>query len=373
MNDPHRPSDDNAPSESDAGGLAGSSPQPSGSDTSHPEPGPDHLRPTSPFTLSLHGFWRVTKRVVAQIGEDSLSLVAAGVAFYLLLAMIPAVGSLVSIYGMLSSPAEVSSLVAEIGRWAPQEVTALLSDQLQRITQSSNTALSFGALFALLLSIWSVNRGTKSLIEGLNIAYDEKERRNIVWLNLASMGITFVVLLFVAALSVTLSFVLSFVPTTDQLGTLGQAAVTTASWIGMSAAILAVLAFIYRFGPNRSRPHWVWVSPGSVLALAGLIGGSRLFALYAEHFASYNETFGALSGVVVTLTWLWLSAFCVLLGAEVNAELEHETLYDTTVGPQAAIGERGAYVADDVPPGVQSAWDAHREHREHRDQEQAAS
>lgn len=182
-------------------------------------------------------------------------------------------------------------------------------------------------------------------MEGLNVAYDEEEGRGFIWLKVVTLALTIALMLGVVIALVLMMAVpaaLAFV----QLGPIVETVIVGASWMLLLVLLTVALACLYRFGPDRDQPEWCWTSPGALLACAVSLIASIGFALYAANFGSYNETFGSLSGAIVLLTWLWISAYVVLMGAELNAEMEAQTRYDTTIGPEEPMGERGAVKAD---------------------------
>ncbi|MCA9567985.1 MAG: YihY/virulence factor BrkB family protein, partial [Myxococcales bacterium] len=290
-------------------------------------------------------------RIWVEIGRKELALVAAGVAFYGLLALFPALAGVASLYGVWSTPTDVITLVHAARGVLPSALVSLLTEQLGSLTRTDDSTLTWSAALGLALSVWSANRGTKALFAGLNIVYDERERRSFVLLNAESIGVTVVGLV---ALTVALG-ALTVLPALDLVDRVPSGSLDALRYSALALGMLLALALVYAVGPDRRRPRWAWVSVGSVVATGLWLVGCAGFSLYVETFGSYNQTFGALAGVAVTLTWLWMTAWVVLFGAEVNAELEHETLADSTVGPDRPLGERGAWVADDVPEGVRRA------------------
>ncbi len=303
-----------------------------------------------PFELGWQGWWHATRRVVRSVASDNLSLVAAGVAFYTLLALFPAAVVVVAVFGLVADSSTAIAAVYEFDQLLPTAATELATEQLVRIADSNDSWLSTGALTGLAVAFWSANRGTKSLITGLNVSYDEQEERSLIHLNLLAFAMTIGLLLLFAALA---TFATTTASWSDPTGLL-----TAARWGVALVALHASLATLYRFGPDRRQPRWPWIGIGTVLASLGCVLTSFGFSIYVDYFDAYNETFGTLAGVAITLTWLWANAFVVLCGAEINAELEHETLSDSTVGPDRPRGERGAYVADHVPSEVQETLDA---------------
>jgi membrane protein len=288
-------------------------------------------------------FWRVKN----EMARDSLSLVAAGVAFYGLLSLFPLITVLVSIYGLVVEPQAAQQQVAALGEVLPQDTRQILDEQLTRVTASANTALTFGVIFGIVLALWSAGAGTKALIEGLNIAYGEEEKRGFIKLNAVALGLTLGLILFMI-LALALVAILPAL-----IGSLGLPSTIQnwARWLRwpiLALAFMVALAALYRYAPSRSGPRWRWVTPGAVGATVLWIIGSLLFSWYVSSFGSYNETYGSLAAVVVLMLWFWVSALIVLLGAEWNAETEHQTEKDTTSGRERPLGQRGAYVADTV-------------------------
>jgi membrane protein len=300
-----------------------------------------------PGAIPKAGWRDILWRVKDEMARDSLSLVAAGVAFYGLLALFPLISALISIYGLVVEPQVAQQQVAALGEILPQQTRQIVEEQLTRVTASANPALGAGVIFGLLLTLWSAGAGTKALMEGLNIVNDEEEKRGFIKLNAVALGLTLGLILFMI---VALALV-AILPAL--IGSLGLPEVVRESarwlrWPILALAFMIALAALYRFAPSRSGPRWRWVTPGAVGATVLWIIGSVLFSWYVSKFGSYNETYGSLAAVVVLMLWFWLSALIVLLGAEWNAETEHQTRADTTTGDERPLGERGAYVADTV-------------------------
>jgi membrane protein len=302
-----------------------------------------------PHQIPWRGWVEVLKRVVRKTSENSIGLVAAGVAFYALLAIFPAIGALISIYGLVSDPAQVDQQFAGTRGFMPNEVYTMISGQMRDVASHSGGALGTGLVAAIAVSLWSANKGTKSLIEALNIVYDEDEKRGFFRLNLLAITMTlFLVMLGVLAVAavVALPVVLGFVG----LGSVAEALMQWLRWPLLAAVVLLTLAVVYRYGPSRRMARWQWVTWGSGVAVVLWLAASGLFSFYVANFASYNATYGSLGAVIVMLMWLFLSAFIVLLGAEINAEMERQTAMDTTRNGDKPMGRRGAYVADNLPP-----------------------
>ena len=300
-----------------------------------------------PWQIPLAGWKDILWRVYNQITEDRLLAVAAGVVFYGLLAIFPTITAFVSIYALFADASTVQAHVALLANLVPPDVLGPIQEQIQRVVETRNVNLSFAFVFSFLLALWSSNAGMKAVIDALNVAYDETERRGFVKLTLISMAMTVGAIL---AGLVGLAAVVVFPIVLSYLGIAsgGEMIVSLLRWPVLFAILLLGLAVLYRFGPNRTRPRWEWLSVGTVFAVLSWIVGSFLFSYYLSRFANYNATYGSLAAGIGLMMWMWLSAIIVLLGAELNAEIEHQTAEDTTVGPGRPLGRRGAYVADTV-------------------------
>lgn len=298
-----------------------------------------------PSELPASGWKDILTRVKNEVSEDNVSIVAAGVAFYGLMALAPAIAALVSIYGMFASPASIQSHFSNLVGVMPEDARQLLLDQITRIATSSETNLSIAAAGALLLALLSAMKGSKALITAANIAYDERERRGFIKLNAAAFSLTVASVVFVI---VALAFIAGFPVVVQQipLPASVQTGISLLRWPVLGLLLILGLAGFYRYAANRHEPKWRWVTWGSVASTVLWIIGSILFSFYVSRFGSYNETYGSLGAVVILLMWFYLSAYVVLLGAELNSEMEHQTARDSTTGPSAPMGGRGAYVAD---------------------------
>jgi membrane protein len=300
-----------------------------------------------PGEIPARGWWDVLMRVKDDISRNNLSLIAAGAAFYAFLAIPSALTSLVSLYGLVFNPADVQRQIESMQGVLPGESVQLISGQLQNITSGSNSKLGIGLIVSLLIALWSARSGTSSMITALNISYGEAEKRSFVRFQMVALGLTAGVVLF-AVVALALIAVLPAIIDLLPFGGFGKTLAAIIRWPILLALLMVCLAAIYRFAPSREEPRWRWVSWGAVVATVLWIIGSALFSLYVGKFASYDKTYGSLGGVVVLLMWLYLSSFIVLLGAQLNAEIEHQTARDSTTGRQQPMGTRGARVADTV-------------------------
>jgi membrane protein len=303
----------------------------------------------TPRQIPRAGWRDVILRTKDAIPADHVSIVAAGVAFFGLLALFPAIASLIAIAGLVLDPADIAGQLQAVAGALPESAAEILRAQARKVTEGAGAGIGIGAALGILLSLWSASKGMKTLIEGMNIAYGEEESRGFVRLNLVALALT---LFLILGLIVAFAAAVALPVLLGSLG-LGDAARTAVAWGRWPLlALLAVLglAVIYRFGPSRHGARWRWVSPGAVLATLLWIAATVGFSIYVGNFGSYNETYGALGGVIVLLTWLWISAFVVLLGAELNSEAEQQTRRDTTTGMPRPEGARRAVTADTTGP-----------------------
>ncbi|HEV7873376.1 MAG TPA: YihY/virulence factor BrkB family protein [Enterovirga sp.] len=301
----------------------------------------------SPTDIPAKGWMDIAWRVYAEIGDDRILAVAAGVTFYALLALFPAIGAFVSIYGLFADPGTINEHLASLGGFLPGGAIDVIGDQVKRITGKGTGTLGLALVSGLAISLWSANAGMKAIFDALNVAYGEREKRGFVRLNLQSLAFTLGALVFLAiavTVVVGVPVILKFVG----LGKFGEWLIWLGRWPAMFLVILLALAVLYRYGPSRDKPQWRWVTPGSILAALGWMAFSMLFSWYVGSFGNYNETYGSLGAAIGFLTWVWLSTTIVLVGAELNAEIEHQTKHDTTKGPPQPLGARGAKMADTV-------------------------
>ncbi len=309
-----------------------------------PTPGRDAAKPSD---IPARGWWAIAKRVAAKVSSDRLLTEAAAITFYALLALFPALAATVSLYGLIADPATISDHLDTLSGVVPGGGMKIISDQVHNLTANGDKALGFAALLGLLTSLWSANQATKALFDALNVVYGETEKRGFLLRTAVTLaftlgGIVFVLLALTAVVAVPV--VLDFVG----LGGVAGPLLRILRWPLILAALAVLLACIYRFGPSRERARWQWVSWGGGFAAVAWVVGSAAFSYYVSHFGNYDKTYGSLGAAVGFLTWVWLSATIVLIGAELNAETEQQTARDTTTGPEQAPGHRGARKADAV-------------------------
>lgn len=300
-----------------------------------------------PTDIPAKGWKDIVLRVKDELSNDHVALIAAGVAFYALLAIFPAITALMALAGLVLEPAQVTAQFETLTGMIPQAAAQIILDQAVAVTDSESGGLSVAFGIGLLLAIYSASKGMGSLIEGLNVAYDEDETRGFVKRTLWTLGLTLFLIVglllgLMAALAVPA--ILAFLNLPDWLET----TLSLSRWVLLALMTITGLAVLYRFGPSRDNARWSWLSPGAIAACAIWVAASVGFSIYVGNFASYNESFGSMAGVIILLMWLWISAFIVLLGAELNAEMEAQTAVDTTVGPDEPMGQRGAQKADNL-------------------------
>lgn len=302
---------------------------------------------SSPWQIPWAGWKDIFWRTYEQIDEDRVLAVAGGVVFFGLLAMFPAISALVSFYGLFAKGASISDHLAAIAGVVPQEAFSIIQEQITRLVSKGDAKLSFGFIFGLGLALWSANAGMKALMDALNVVYDEKEKRGFIKLNLVSLCFT---LGAIAALLAAIAFVVVFPLLLNRLG-LGSFAETLIwilRWPALLVLVLLGLAILYRYGPSRTEPKWEWVTVGSLFAAIAWLAGSAALSLYLEKFANYDETYGSLGAAIGLMTWMWMSVIVILVGAELNSEIEHQTARDSTIGREKPLGARGAAMADTV-------------------------
>ena len=277
-----------------------------------------------PIEIPGRGFKDVLLRVKDQLAEDHVDILAGGIAFYALLAIFPTLIALVSLYALIADPVSVERQAREISGVLPSAADQLVNQQLGEIIKSSAEKLSLGLFLSLAAVLWSASAGTLSLIEGVNIAFDERETRSFI--RLRGMALLMAAVLVVAGLlSLGVIAVLPVVLGAIGLGSAAETLISIGRWPVLAAGVVVGLAALYRYAPNRTKPRWRWVSWGAVTATVVWIAASVGLSLYVENFGTYNKTYGALAGVIVLMLWLYVSMYAILLGAELDAELEAQT------------------------------------------------
>ena len=301
-----------------------------------------------PSEIPAKGWKDIIWRVYDGIQNDRILLVAAGVTFYALLALFPTIAAVVSLYGLFADASTISEHLKLISGFLPEGALTVIGDQVTRITSHGNATLGFAFAGTLLLSLWGANAGTKAIFDALNIIYKEREKRSFLELTFKSLlftiaGLVLVLVAIAGVVAVPLALKLLGIPKES-----GAAILVLLRWPLLYVVILLALACLYRYGPSRAHPQWSWVTWGSAIAGAIWIASSLLLSWYVANFGTYNATYGSLGAVIGFMIWMWLSTIVVLVGAEINAEMEHQTTKDTTAGGGKPMGARGATMADEI-------------------------
>lgn len=303
----------------------------------------------TPSEIPTAGWVDVGKRTAREFSRDRLMAVAAGVTFYALLALFPAIAALISLYGLFFEPDQVGEQLQALEGVLPGGALEVIQGQVERVAGQGGGSLTLGFVGGLLVTLWSANAGMKAIFDALDVVYDEEETRSFLTLNAITLLFTLCAMLVIGALiaSVTL------MPALFAAIPFGETVETLARWLRWPIALVLIaglLALLYRYGPSRRRPRWRWVLWGATIGAVAWVVFSMLFSWYVANFGTYNATYGSLGAVVGFMVWIWLSTTIVLLAAELNAEAERQTARDTTVPPREPIGRRGAAAADSVAP-----------------------
>jgi membrane protein len=298
-----------------------------------------------PSEIPRPGWWDILLRVKDDLSRTNVSLIAAGLAFYAFLAIPSALTALVALYGLAFDPSAVGKQIDAMSAIMPADAIRIVSTILTSITTSSGSKLSVALGISVLLALWSARSGTASLMTALNMAYEEEEKRGFIRFNVHAFVLTLFATIF-ALLALALVAVLPVVIDLLPLGSYGKLVASVVRWPVLVLLLVASLSAIYRFAPSREQARWRWVSWGATVATMLWLVGSILFSLYVSTIAAYDKTYGSLGAVVVLLMWLYVTCYVILLGAELNAGIEHQTARDSTTGTPRPMGERGARVAD---------------------------
>ena len=302
-----------------------------------------------PCEIPALGWKDVLLRVYNGISDDRILANAAGVTYYALLALFPGIAALVSIYGLFGDPNTIVSHIDAVAGFAPGGAIDIVRDELTRLSAQGSTALGVSFLVGLVISLWSANSGIKALFDSLNAVYEEKEKRSFIRLNLVTLSFT------IAAIAFLLIALVCIIALPVALNYLPVPGVTTllleiGRWPILAVLVAFVLTLIYRYGPSRAEPQWQWITWGSAFAAIVWLAASALFSWYAANFGNFNKTYGSLGAVIGFMTWMWLSIIVVLVGAKLNAEIEHQTARDCTTGRPKRLDMRGAKMADTIGP-----------------------
>jgi membrane protein len=300
-----------------------------------------------PADIPARGWQQILKRGWKEAKADQVPLLSAGVAFYSFLAIFPALIAIVSLYGLFADPATITAQLNSLTEALPAQARQVITDQVTALT-ARRSALGIGLIISVAIALWSASSGVSNLITAINAAYDEEEKRNFVKKRLLSLGMTLGAIVFML---IMLGIVAVLPPLLENLfgGSALRWVFQILGWLVLLVLVIVVLAILYRVAPDRDAPKLKWVSVGAVVATVIWLLASIGFSIYSSTFGNYAKTYGVFAGIVVLLFWLWLSAYAILLGAEINAESEQQTVADTTKGPEEPLGERGATKADSIP------------------------
>ena len=301
----------------------------------------------TPSEIPAKGWADILWRVWEEFSEDRILLVAGGTTFYLLLALFPALAAFVSLYGFVADPVTIAEHIAFLGGVLPSGGLEIINNQLKSLAAQDTDALSVGFFVGLAVTLWSANSGLKSLFEGMNVAYGETEKRGIIKLNLLSLAFTMGAMLVGIGLIVSVGIVPAALAVL-RLDHWTEILVSTLRWPLLLLVIGIGITVLYQFGPSREKAKWRWLTWGAALATIVWIVASWAFSFYLQNFADYNATYGTLGAVIGFMIWTWISVIILLIGAELNAELEHQTAKDSTTGSPKKMGSRGAEMADTV-------------------------
>jgi len=312
---------------------------------------------SAPQEVPAAGWKDILWRTWGEISNDRVTLIAAGVTYYLLLALFPALTAFVSLYGLFTEPATVQEHVNMLSTIVPAGGMEIISEQLQRLTSNGGSTLGLALFISLALALWSASSGVKSLFEAMNVAYDERETRNFFVLNGLALGFTLggvIAAVVMIGIVVILPAIVGFLPIPGGLDWLLQ----VVGYLLLVAVLFVGIAALYRFGPSRQQAKWRWVTPGAVVAVVVIGIVSILFSWYTANFGNYDATYGSLGALIGLLTWMWITVTIVIVGGELNSEAEHQTHKDSTVGADDPLGQRNATMADTVGKSTDEGGDA---------------
>jgi len=319
---------------------------------SPPKHSSDHGRTaTRPREIPASGWKEILQRTWTESGKDNIGIVAAGVAFYGFLALIPLLGATVLTYGLVAEPQTVLEHARAITRMLPGEAGQFVGEQLLGVLKTSEGKKGLGVLLALAIALWGARNAAGSVVTALNIAYEQRETRNFLKTTLLALVITVAAVLLALFAGGAIAVLAAIQRLLPDLGPVGSAGFSLLTYILLGAVAAAAAATLFRYGPARAQAQWRWLTPGSVLFALGWIVLTLGFGFYVKSFGNYGATYGSLSAIVVLLTWLYLSSYLLLLAAELNSEVEHQTEADTTTGKGKPLGERGVWSADHVAVG----------------------
>lgn len=301
-----------------------------------------------PNQLTGQSWKQIGKRVKSQLSVDHISIVSAGVAFYFFLSLFPTFIAAISIFGLVMEPAQIQQQISEMAHILPEQSSQMISNILEGIADKSGKSLSWSLVWSILFSLFTAMQGTKAIFEGINVAYDEIDGRGFFKYNGLTLLFTLGGIL-IGIISVALVIILPVIIESINLPASGvEDILPWLRWPVLALIVMGVLAITYKIAPDRRNPQFSWVSWGAVIATVLWLGGSILFSIYISNFANYDKIYGSFAAVIVLMLWFFITAYVILLGAEINSEMEHQTRKDTTIGKVRPMGQRNAYHADHV-------------------------
>ncbi len=298
-----------------------------------------------PSEFSKKAWIDIGKRVLEQIKLDHMQITAAGVAFYFFLALFPTIVAAISLYSLVLDPAQIADDMAKLQAFLPPETFSIFQEIMNPLLNESSNTLGWSFALSILFSIWSANKGTSAIFEGVNISYNQLDERGFIKKKALTLVFTFGGIIIGI---ISIAAVIAFPSLVDklQLSATLTGILNYGRWILMALILIFSLGILYKFAPARDRAMFKWVSWGACIATFLWLAGSLLFSWYVSNFGSFDSTYGSFAAVIILLLWLFLTAFIVLIGAEINSEMEHQTLKDSTIGEPKPMGERGAWHAD---------------------------
>lgn len=302
---------------------------------------------SAPHRVPPKGWKDILLRTFRQVTEDRVTLIAAGATYYTLLALFPAITATVSIYGLFADPGTIAKHISLLSAVVPQGGLQIIEDQLDLLVEQGSPSLGVALVVSLVIALWSAGAGVRALFEAMNVTYQEAEERNFFVLT----GVTLLFTLAILAAAIVMIGVVILVPAVLGLFGFGEGLewlIRIGSYTLLAAVVFAGLCGLYRYGPSRHRARWRWVVPGALFSLTAILGVSMLYSWYTANFANYDATYGSLGALIGFLIWVWISLTVVIVGAELNSEIEHQTAEDSTVAPEKPLGERGATMADTI-------------------------
>ena len=305
-------------------------------------------RADSPWQMPKRAWRDIIARTYKRVWDDNVGLVAAGVAFYSFFALLSLLGLIVLVYGLVADPFTVIGHMRALTAVLPSDVAFIIGDQLMNAVRASQKAKGFGILLAFLVAIYGGTNGATSALTALNIAYEEKEKRGVFQFYLLAVAMTLgalIATLCALAATAAVSYLQHLLPDAPKsLVLIGK----FAGYLVLVLVAAGVASMLYRIGPSREQARWKWITPGSVFTAVTWLLLTWAFGIYVSHFTNYHATYGSLGAVVALLTWLYLSSYAFIFGAELNSEIEHQTAKDSTTGVPEPLGDRGAWAADNV-------------------------